>query len=59
MESGTGGRAEGTPHQLRSKVKEVAGMISDCPNREAEGGAGRMAGKARVRIGQFNQFWSK
>ena len=62
MESGTQNGAEGTPHQLRSKVKEVAGFISDSPNSSRQQAAAtgeRMAGEVQQKIGQFNQFWGK
>ena len=59
METGIRDQADGMLHQLKSKVKEVAGMISDCPGRQTEGTGERITGKARVKIGQFNQFWGK
>jgi len=46
-------------HQLKGKVKEVAGIISDNPKLEAEGTAERMAGKVQVKIGQFNKLIGK
>ncbi|HBG05522.1 MAG: CsbD family protein [Geobacteraceae bacterium GWC2_58_44] len=59
MESSTKDNAEGTMHQLKGKVKEVAGIISDNPKLEAEGTAERMAGKVQVKIGQFNKLIGK
>ena len=62
MESSAKERTEGTQHQLRGKVKEVAGFISDSPNshrREADGTGARTAGTVQPKIGQFNQFWGK
>jgi uncharacterized protein YjbJ (UPF0337 family) len=59
MESSTKDKVEGTLHQLRGKVKEVAGMISDNPKLKAEGTGERIAGKVQEKIGQFNQFWGK
>jgi uncharacterized protein YjbJ (UPF0337 family) len=59
MEAGTNEKIEATLLKLRSKVKETAGMITDCPNRQAEGAGGRVAGEVQVKIGQFNQFWGK
>ena len=37
MKSGTRDQAEGTFHQIKGKVKEVAGELSDNPKLEAEG----------------------
>lgn len=59
MDSITNDSAEGTSHQLKSKIKEVAGMISDCPNMQAEGTGEKIAGSAQVKIGQFNRFSGK
>ena len=56
MESST---KDGMLHQLRGKVKEVAGFISDSPRFQAEGASERSAGKVQVKIGHFNQFWGK
>jgi uncharacterized protein YjbJ (UPF0337 family) len=59
MDSSTRDKAEGTLHQLKGKVKEVAGMISDNPKLELEGTVEKMAGKVQVKVGKFNQFIKK
>jgi uncharacterized protein YjbJ (UPF0337 family) len=59
MNSSAQDEADGTLHQLKGKVKEVAGMISDCPKLEAKGTAERVAGRVQQKIGKFNQFWGK
>jgi uncharacterized protein YjbJ (UPF0337 family) len=59
MESSTKDKAAGAFHELKGAVKEVAGIITDNPELEAEGTGERVAGKVRVKIGQFNQFWGK
>jgi uncharacterized protein YjbJ (UPF0337 family) len=60
MDSSTNDQAAGTLHQLRGKVKEVAGFISDSPRmRAATGVSERSTGKVQQKIGQFNQFWGK
>ncbi len=59
METGTYEKACVALHPLRSKIKEVAGMITDCPNRAAQGYDARIVDPVRVKIGQFNQFWGK
>ena len=59
MEKSTQDKVEGTLHQLKGKVKEVAGIISDNPKLEAEGTGERIAGKVQQKIGKFNQFWGK
>ena len=57
MKSGTRDQAEGTFHQLKGKVKEVAGELSDNPKLEAEGTGEKMAGKVQEKIGEFKKVW--
>jgi uncharacterized protein YjbJ (UPF0337 family) len=59
MDSSTKDQAEGTLHQLKGKVKQVAGVISNNPELEAEGIAERVAGKVQVKIGQINKVIGK
>jgi uncharacterized protein YjbJ (UPF0337 family) len=59
MESSTKDKVEGTLHQMKGKIKEVAGIISDNPKLKAEGTGEKIAGKVQEKIGQFNQFWGK
>lgn len=59
MDSSTKDQAEGTMHQLKGKVKQVAGVISNNPELEAEGIAERVAGKVQVKIGQINKVIGK
>ena len=59
MDSSSRDKVEGTLHQLKGKVKEVAGIISDNPKLEAEGVGEKLAGKVQVKVGQFNKFVGK
>jgi len=59
MDSSSRDKVEGTLHQLKGKVKEVAGIISDNPKLEAEGVGEKLAGKVQVKVGQFNKFIGK
>lgn len=59
MDSSAKGQAAGTLHQLKGKIKEVAGMISDSPKLRPQGAAERTAGNFYQKIGQYNQFWGK
>jgi len=59
MNSSSRDKVEGTLHQLKGKVKEVAGIISDNPKLEAEGVGEKLAGKVQVKVGQFNKFVGK
>lgn len=59
MKSSIKDKAEGALRQLKGKVKEVAGIISDSPKLQAEGTAEKMAGKVQMKIGKLNQFWGR
>ena len=59
MKSGTRDQAEGTFHQIKGKVKEVAGELSDNPKLEAEGTGEKMAGKVQEKIGEIKKVWGK
>ena len=59
MESTTKNRMAGTSFPLQSRIKEVAGMISDCPKRNFQGTAEAVVGENHVKIGSFNNFWGK
>jgi len=59
MESSMKEKTVGTLHQLKGKIREVAGMISDSPRLHPQSAGDRIAGKAWPKIGQYNQFWGK
>ena len=59
MKSGTRDQAEGTFHQMKGKVKEVAGELSDNPELEAEGTGEKMVGKVQEKIGEIKKVWGK
>ena len=59
MKSGTRDRAEGTFHQIKGKVKEVAGELSNNPSLEAEGTDEKVAGKVQDKIGQVKKVLGK
>jgi uncharacterized protein YjbJ (UPF0337 family) len=59
MKSSTKDQVEGTFHQVKGKVKEVAGELSDNPKLEAEGTAEKIAGKVQEKIGQVKKVWEK
>lgn len=55
MKSSMKDKAEGTLHELKGKVKEVAGKISDNPKLQAEGIAEKLAGKAQIKVGEVKK----
>ncbi|MDQ7839390.1 MAG: CsbD family protein [Thermodesulfobacteriota bacterium] len=59
MKSSTKDQAEGTFHQMKGKIKEVAGKLSDNPKLEAEGTGEKMAGKVQEKIGQVKKVLGK
>jgi uncharacterized protein YjbJ (UPF0337 family) len=59
MKSGTKDKAEGTFHELKGKVKEVAGKLTDNPKLEAEGTGEKIAGKIQGKIGQVKKVLGK
>jgi uncharacterized protein YjbJ (UPF0337 family) len=59
MKSGTRDEAEGQWHQVKGKVKEIAGELSDDPIMEAEGTNEKIAGKVQEKIGQVKKVVGK
>ena len=59
MKSSTRDRAEGTFHEAKGKVKEMAGKIADSPKLEAKGTAEKIAGKTQEKIGQVKKVLGK
>jgi uncharacterized protein YjbJ (UPF0337 family) len=55
MKSGTQDEAEGKWHQVKGKVKEIAGELSHDPDLEAEGTGEKIAGKVQKKIGQIKK----
>ena len=59
MKSSTKDQVEGTLHELKGKVKEVAGKLSDNPTLEAEGTGEKIAGKIQGKFGQVKKVFGK
>jgi uncharacterized protein YjbJ (UPF0337 family) len=59
MKSSTRDKAEGKFHQMKGKVKEVAGDLTDNPKLEAEGTGEKIAGKVQEKMGQVKKVWGK
>ena len=59
MKSSIRDKAEGTFHEVKGKVKEVSGKLSDNPELEAEGRGEKIAGKVQEKIGQVKEVWGK
>jgi uncharacterized protein YjbJ (UPF0337 family) len=59
MKSSTKDQMQGTFHELKGKVKEVAGKLSDNPKLEGEGTGEKIAGKVQEKIGQVKKVFGK
>lgn len=59
MKSSTKDQAEGTFHELKGKVKEVAGKLSDNPKLEGEGLGEKIAGKVQKKVGEIEKVLEK
>ena len=59
MKSSTKDRAEGTLHQIKGKLKEIAGELSDNPKLEAAGTYEKISGIVQHKIGQVKRGLGK
>ena len=59
MKSSTKDQAKGTFHELKGKVKEVAGKLSDNPKLEGEGLCEKIAGNVQKKVGQVEKVLEK
>jgi uncharacterized protein YjbJ (UPF0337 family) len=59
MKSGTKDQAEGKFHEVKGKIKEIAGELSDNPKLEVEGTDEKIAGKVQGKIGQVKKVFGK
>ena len=59
MKSGDRDKAEGTFHEVKGKVKETAGKLSDNPRLEGEGTGEKLAGKVQKKIGLVKKIFGK
>jgi uncharacterized protein YjbJ (UPF0337 family) len=59
MKSSTKDQAKGKFHNVKGKLKEIAGNLGDNPKLEAEGALERIAGKVQEKIGQVKKVLGK
>jgi uncharacterized protein YjbJ (UPF0337 family) len=59
MKSSIRDKAEGTFHEAKGKVKEVAGKLTDNPKLEAKGKTEKIAGKVQEKLGQVKKVLGK
>ena len=59
MKSSIRDKAEGTFHEVKGKVKEMAGNITDNPKLGTKGKAEKIAGKVQEKVGQVKKVLGK
>jgi len=59
MKSSIRDKAEGTFHEVKGTLKEVAGKLSDNPKLQVKGTAEKIAGQVQGKIGQVKQVFGK
>ena len=59
MKSSTKDKVEGTFHQAKGKIKEVAGEITDNPKLEIRGKAEKIAGHLQEKAGNAKKVLGK
>jgi len=59
MKSSTKDQAEGKYHEVKGKIKEMAGDLTDNPKLEAEGTTEKIAGKVQKKIGEVKEVFEK
>jgi uncharacterized protein YjbJ (UPF0337 family) len=59
MKPGTKDQVEGKLHEMKGKVKEKVGQITNNPNLEAEGQVEKLAGKVQKKVGQIKEVFEK
>jgi uncharacterized protein YjbJ (UPF0337 family) len=59
MKARTKDKAEGKYHEVKGKIKEMAGELTDNPKLEAEGTSEKIAGKVQKKIGEVKEVFEK
>ena len=59
MDNSTKDRVEGKFHEVKGKVKEKVGQVTNDPNLESEGQDEKLAGKVQKRIGNVEKVFEK
>ena len=59
MTQSTHDQITGTLHEVKGKVKETAGKVTNDPKLTAEGQSENLAGKIQKKIGQIEQVFEK
>ena len=59
MKSSTRDQAEGTFHEVKGVIKEIAGKLTDNPKLQAKGTVEKIAGRVQEKVGQVKKVLGK
>ena len=59
MDSSTNDQVAGKLHEVKGKIKEVAGQVTNNPDLEDEGTAENLGGKVQKKVGQIEKVFEK
>ena len=59
MNPSTNDQIAGKLHEVKGKVKELAGQAAGNPDLESEGNAENLAGKVQHKVGQIEKVFEK
>jgi len=59
MSPSTKDQVQGKFHEVKGKIKKVAGRAVNNPNVEAEGNAETLSGKVQKKVGQIEKVFEK
>ena len=59
MDDSTKDKVDGAGHELKGKVKETVGRVTNNPDLEAEGTGEKVAGKVQKKVGDVEKVFEK
>jgi uncharacterized protein YjbJ (UPF0337 family) len=59
MKPSTKDQIQGKLHELKGKVKQKAGQVTNNPNLKAEGQVEQFSGKVQKKVGQIEKVFEK
>ena len=59
MNPSTNDRIEGKFHEVKGKIKETAGQVTNNPDLESEGQVENLGGKLQRKVGQVEKVFEK
>jgi len=59
MNPSTNDRIEGKFHEVKGKLKEMAGQVANNPDLESEGKVENLGGKVQKKVGQVEKIFEK